>query len=111
MSEIRVIIKRQGEAAFEATVENELRPLQEWVGGYIEAYRLNTRPDILAIVNEEGRLLGLPVNCKLNGETFMGTILLVGVKGEEFADCPISLAAAKTMFPGLRWCRQPETKK
>lgn len=104
MSEIRVIIKKPGEAAFETLVENELRPLQEWVGGYIETYALSYNPAVIVICNEEGKLLGLPYNCRLGDEHFAGTILLVGVGGEEgdeFADCPVRLRTAMAFWPEL----------
>ena len=101
MSEIRVIIKKPGEPAFETLVENGLRPLQEWVGGYIETYALSYNPAVLVICNEEGKLLGLPYNCRLADEHFAGTILLVGVDGEEFADCPVRLKTATAFWPEL----------
>ncbi len=46
-------------------IPNTLEALQDQVGGYIETVRLAT--DILAIVNEEGRLIGLPKNRHLTG--------------------------------------------
>ena len=102
MNEIKVIIKRPGEAAFEARIANELGTLKEWVGGYIETYALSYNPAVIVICNEEGKLEGMPYNCRLAGETFVGPIVLVGVRGEEFADCPVSLAAAQSAWTGLR---------
>lgn len=105
MSEIHIIIKKPGEPAFETLVENELRPLQEWVGGYIETYALSYNPAVIVICNEEGKILGLPYNCRLAGEHFVGTILLVGIGGEdgdEFADCPVALKTALAFWPELR---------
>lgn len=102
MNEIRVIIKRPGEAAFEASVANELETLQRWVQGYIEAVTLSTGPTVVLICNEEGRIVGLTPNCRINGEMILGTILLVGVKGENFADMPYSLKAAAAIWPELR---------
>ena len=104
-NKIRAIIKRPGEAAFEAQIANELGTLQEWVGGYIETYALSYNPAVIVICNEEGKLLGLPYNCKLAGEHFAGTILLVGVGGEEgdeFADCPVGMKTALAFWPALR---------
>ena len=102
MNEIKVIIKRPGEAAFEARIANELETLQKWVGGYIETYALTYNPAVIVICNEEGKLLGLPYNCRIAGEHFAGTILLVGVAGEEFADCPVRLKTAAAFWPELR---------
>lgn len=42
------------------------------------------KKDACVICNEEGRLLGLPENVRLFGQTFVGTVLIVGVKGENF---------------------------
>lgn len=102
MSEIRVIIKRPGEAAFEASVANELQTLQLWAQGDIEAVTLSTGPTVVLICNEEGRIVGLTPNCRINGEMILGTILLVGVKGEEFADCPYRLKTAAAIWPELK---------
>ena len=38
------------------------------------------------ICNEEGRIQGLPFNLELMGILFFGTILIVGVDGENFTD-------------------------
>lgn len=104
-SEIYVIIKRPGEAAFEASVANELETLQRWVQGYIETYALCYNPAVIAICNEEGKITNLPYNCKLAGEHFVGTILIVGVgdeEGDEFADCPYRLKTAAAIWPELK---------
>ena len=111
MSEIKVIIKRPGEAAFEARIENDLPTLQRWVGGYIETYTLATPPTVVVICNEEGRLLGMTPNCRLNGETFVGTILLVGAKDTEFADCPYRLRTALAIWPELRGPKTAKKKR
>ena len=108
MSEIRAIIKRPGEAAFEAQIANELETMQRWVQGYIEAVTLSTGPKVVLICNEEGRIVGLTPNCRINGEMILGTILLVGVKGEEFADCPYRLKTAAAIWPELKG---PRTKR
>ena len=55
---------------------------------YIEVYDLAA--DLAIVCNEEGKNLGLPLNCRIAGETFVGPIMLVGVDGEEFCDVPYS---------------------
>lgn len=102
MSEIRVIIKRPGEAAFEARIANDLETLQRWVGGYIETYTLTRAPRTIVICNEEGRLEGLPPNIRMYDELFVGTIIMCGAKGDEFADLPYSLRTAQAIWPELR---------
>ena len=86
---IRAIVKEPGKEAQEERIGNDLKSLQKRVGGYIET--VTVQEDLVIICNEEGKLLGLPHNCTLLGEPFCGTILFVGVDGENFADCPISL--------------------
>lgn len=86
---IRAIVKEPGKAPQEELIGNDLKSLQKRVGGYIET--VTAAEDLVIIRNEEGKLLGLPYNCTLLGEPFVGTILFIGVDGEEFADCPISL--------------------
>ena len=96
---IRAISKRPGCPPRSVWVSNSLENLQRSVGGYIATVRLAT--DCCVICNEEGRLLGLPYNCTIAGVDFVGDILLVGVKGEEFADLPISYQKAKEVFRSL----------
>lgn len=68
-----------------ADLENSLEALQEAVGGRIETLGFTT--DTCLICNAEGRLLGLTPNYFLGG-FFAGTVLLVGVDGDEFCDLP-----------------------
>ena len=83
-AQILVIVKEPGKPArVEPLFTNTLQAFQEAVGGYIEAVTLCT--DLALIVNEEGRLRGLPFNTTVCGADLVGTIVAVGVKGEEFA--------------------------
>lgn len=63
-------------------VKNELKALQETVGGYIETLTLTE--GVVLICNEEGKLLKLEPNTHFY--TINGDFLLVGVNGEEFGD-------------------------
>ena len=83
---MRAVAKRPGEPGKVITIENDLKALQEYVGGYIET--LTFSPAACVICNEEGRIIGLPYNMTFAGHRFCGPILIVGVKGEEFTDCP-----------------------
>ena len=67
-------------------IDNTLKALQAEVGGYIETVTIAS--DAVVICNEEGRLHGLPYNCCVFGTSFVGTVLIVGTKGEEFCDVP-----------------------
>lgn len=59
--------------AYVSEIENELRRMQEVVGGYIETVRLTD--GIRVVCNEEGLIWGLPPNKHLPG--FMGTVFLI----------------------------------
>ncbi len=40
-----------------------LEELQRFVGGYIEMYHLHSEPgDLVIVINEEGRIIPLPIN-------------------------------------------------
>lgn len=81
---MKIARKRPGEPWEFAEVENSLEALQAEVGGYIET--LTCASDASLVMNEEGRLLNLPFNFYWGTLRFCGTVLLVGVKGDEFAD-------------------------
>ncbi len=100
MTNINVIIKRPGEDPCTASVPNTLEALQELVGGAIEAVTLCS--DLAVICNEEGRLIGLPHNCKVCGVDFVSVIAFVGVDGDEFADVPCDIEGFRALFP-LLW--------
>lgn len=81
---MKVIIKKAGEKPQISEIENNLSELQKVVGGFIETVTLCT--DFCIICNEEGRLQGLPYNVAICGISFVGTIIGVGVAGDEFSD-------------------------
>ena len=81
---MRVIRKRPGQVPQIVDVENTLESLQFEVDGWIEA--VTFAEDACEICNEEGRIQGLPFNLELMGILFFGTILIVGVDGENFTD-------------------------
>ena len=90
---MRILIKNPGEESFrEIIVPNKLSLLQQLVGGYIETVTLAT--DSCIICNEEGRIMGMQPNCNYCGIDFVGPILIVGINGDEFCDCPMSVTMA-----------------
>ncbi len=90
---MRALYKRPVDVGFrQLNIDNDLRALQKLVGGYVETLAVTT--DCCVICNEEGRILGMPENCNFCGIDFAGPILLVGVDGDEFTDCPMSLMVA-----------------
>ena len=83
---MRAVAKRPGEPGKVITIDNDLKALQDYVGGYIETYTISH--NVTVICNEEGRILDLPYNVTFVGHRFCGPILIVGVKGDDFTDCP-----------------------
>ena len=88
-NQILVVIKEPGKAPrVEPLFSNTLEAFQGAVGGYIEAVTLCT--DLVLIVNEEGRIRGLPFNLNMAGLPLYGTVLAVGAKGDEFTSLKAS---------------------
>lgn len=83
---MKAIRKKLGCAPEIIEVENTLKALQDEVGGHIEV--VTVASDTAIICNEEGRILGLPDNGRVCGVDVVGTVLIVGTKGEEFCDVP-----------------------
>ena len=87
---MKAIRKKPGQAPEACEVENSLEALQAEVGGYIESFQFTS--DCTLLINEEGKNLGLTPNLYVCGEPLVGTVLAVGVKGEEFCDLPADTA-------------------
>lgn len=90
---MRALYKVPAEPGFrQIIVPNELKPLRELVGGYLESVTLAT--DACLLCNENGRLEGMAPNCNYLGIDMVGPFLLVGVDGDEWTDCPWSVTIA-----------------
>ena len=84
-------------------MKNTLKAFQEAVGGYIETVTLE-RTGLVVIVNEEGKVMGLPINGMLHigrllGEPLAGPVLVVRAVpgGEDFTGvraCDLGLIRA-----------------
>ena len=97
MNKIRAIIKRPDEKhGHVAWISDSLKNLQNIVDGHIQM--ITTGETIAVICNDDGKILGLPYNCKYGIDHFVGTIIAVGIKGEEMADCPLSMAQWKEVL-------------
>ena len=83
---MKAIRKKPGCTPEIIEVENTLKALQTEVGGYIETVTIAS--DAVVICNEEGAPLGMPYNCRFYGVDFVGTVLIVGTKDDEFCDVP-----------------------
>ena len=83
-NQILVVIKEPGQAPrVEPLFDNTLDAFKEAVGGWIECVTI--ADDLVIICNEEGKLRGLPFNVEVLGALLVGTIVVAGVKGDEFA--------------------------
>lgn len=96
---ISVLIKDPGKKPRHVNIENSLKNLQTTVGGYIETVKI--AEDAVIICNEEGRLKGLPYCCTICGVSFVGTVVIAGVSGEEFADLSGNFKEWKRVFASL----------
>lgn len=86
MNKIFVGIKEPGKKIRFVWISGSLENLQKTVGGYIEVVWLAS--DLILIVNEEGKLLGLPDNFMLMDDMIAGTAIFAGVKGEDIVSLP-----------------------
>lgn len=75
MEEIKVIIKEPGQPMREALIKNELDEFQKLVGGYIETIWPIKNKNIVAVLNDSGKILGLLPNFKLHNDIIVGTVV------------------------------------
>lgn len=82
---MKAIIKKVGENPRVEEIENELKTLQGIVGGYIEVVSMGE--GIALVLNEEGKLVGLPANFGLGRDVIVGDVLFVAYGNDgEFTD-------------------------
>ena len=83
---MKVLLCEPGQYAREITIQQDLKSMQAIVGGTIEV----TYPweDPVAVVcNDEGLILGLPLNRRLSEHTIIaGTFFVCGLGEENLAD-------------------------
>lgn len=91
-NQITVVQVNVGEEPAVTSIVNELKDVQEIVGGYMEFMAVT--PEILLIINEEGKLKDLPTNfiiAEKEGavvvpkEVIVGNVFFVSMAGEELA--------------------------
>ena len=88
---MNVLIVEPGKAPREAEIGNGLEALQETVGGYIEAVYPYEDP-VALVCNEEGKLIGLPLNRKLEDHDIIaGTFFICGLNEDNFDSLPPNL--------------------
>lgn len=95
---MQVVIKNPGTNPIIQDIPNELKALQDLVGGPIEVVHLvrENNKHILAIVNENGKIYGLEPNISIGYDVLVGPVILCGesADGEDFADLD-----STTLFP------------
>lgn len=88
---MKVLMVEPGKSPYAAEIESGLKSLQAAVGGDIQAVYPYEDP-VALICNEEGKLMGLPLNRALfdNGghiyDIVSGNFLIVGLGEEDFTD-------------------------
>ena len=90
---MRAIYKAPGKDPQRVDIGNDLKVMQQLVGGRIETLRISDNG--ILVMNEEGKLLGLEENFYFGaiGDTIVGPVLVVGEDGEDFASLPNDEAA------------------
>lgn len=95
---MKVLMVEPGKVPYEAEIDSGLEALQTAVGGDIQAVYPYEDP-VALICNEEGKLLGLPLNrglCDEDGQMYdivAGSFVIVGLGEEEFSDLSPDLMA------------------
>ena len=87
-----VLIVELEKAPRMASITGDLNSLQQVVGGYIEAVYPYDDP-VAIVCHEEGKLIGLPLNRKLEDyDIIAGTFIICGLGEEDFDSLTPELA-------------------
>ena len=87
-----------GQHPQQVEIDNDLKALQEAVGGFIGASYPFADDPIAIVYNDDGKLMGLPLNRALRDEdgqmydAVAGTFLVVGLGEEDFASLSPEMA-------------------
>ena len=73
---MRVLIIEPMKEPYVADIGNDLKSMQDVVGGLIEV--INLEDDIVMVDNEEGKLIGLEGNRRVGRDIIAGTFFLCG---------------------------------
>lgn len=81
---MRVIYKEPGNEPRTMVIPNELKVLQDLVGGHIETLKI--ADNVVMIFNEEGKLLDLAPNFFVGAiaDVILGPVIITGEDGDEF---------------------------
>lgn len=102
---MKAIRKHPGKPPEMIDVENDVDAICAELDGQIEAFIV--APDLAILCDKESRIKGKAPNIALEGlgVDFCGTILIVGVDGEEFCDVPHLDAVLWIFFRMVRYGR------
>lgn len=95
---MKVALMRPGQDAVYTEIGNDLKSMQDAVGGYIEAVYPFDDP-VALVCNEEGKLNNMPFNRVLyNSELepvdiICGPFFICGIGEEDFTDIPEDIAS------------------
>ena len=82
---IRILYVQPGKYPEERFVVDELHPLQQLVGGYIQAVYPWSKDKVALVCNDSGKVDGLPLNrCIEDYDVIAGNFFICGFSGEEF---------------------------
>lgn len=101
--EIKVVMVEPLKCPTITTINNDLESLQKAVGGLIEF--VDIEENVCILCNEEGKLIGLEGNRRLNNDIIVGTFYVCGVNDNGEL---ISLTSAQ-MDKYLRYFWEPQT--
>lgn len=101
--EIKVVMVEPLKCPTITTINNDLESLQKAVGGLIEF--VDIEENVCILCNEEGKLIGLEGNRRLNNDIIAGTFYVCGVNDNGEL---ISLTSAQ-MDKYLRYFWEPQT--
>lgn len=76
--EINVLLVEPNKLPTPVKIKNTLQEKQKLVDGLIEYTYINDCEDVVLICNEEGKLLGLPINRDIGHDIICGNFIIVG---------------------------------
>lgn len=106
---IKVMIKEPYKAPYDAEIENTLEEFRRIVGGYIQTVPCPGVPGVELICYEEGKIMGLDTNLYIMPDVIVGTVIVVGVDGEEFASLTEKQKNDAWLSLTIRAIHDPET--
>lgn len=93
---MKVLMVEPGKIPYEAELIDDIKSMQETVGGLIEGFYPYDDP-VAIVCNEEGKINGLPLNRAIYGEDgqmidiIAGNFFVAGIGGDSFTDLPENL--------------------